>query len=196
MSSLAESEKQSLLQVARTALTAAVEGSRVTEFLPEDGALGRPGGAFVTLFRAGRLRGCIGQLPAQAKLVGVVAHCARAVATEDPRFAPVEAAELPDITIELSVLSSLADIRPEQIEVGKHGLLVSKGLRRGVLLPQVATQFRWNGMRFLEATCEKAGLKPDAWKTAETRVEAFTAEVFSEADFRTSSNAQSYSSST
>lgn len=184
MSSLAESEKKSLLHVARRALIAAVTRAPSIQDLPDDPALMRPGGAFVTLFCKGRLRGCIGQLPLQTPLVEVTAHCARAVASEDPRFPAVSAEELPAIEIEISVLSELIDIKPEQIEAGTHGLLVSNGLRRGVLLPQVAVQFRWNGIRFLEATCEKAGLASNAWKSGATRLQAFTAEVFREAEFQ------------
>lgn len=184
MSSLAEGEKKSLLRVARRALIAAVTRIPWTEDLPGDPALMRPAGAFVTLFYKGRLRGCIGQLSLQTPLVEVTTHCARAVASEDPRFPAVTAEELPSIEIEISVLSELADIKPTQIEPGKHGLLVSNGSHRGVLLPQVAVQFRWNVVRFLEAACEKAGLSKDAWKSGTTRIQAFTAEVFREAEFQ------------
>ena len=184
MSSLAESEKRSLLQVARRALTAAATGIPSTESLATNPALMQPGGAFVTLFHKGRLRGCIGQLPFETPLVEVAAHCARAVASEDPRFSPVTAEELPAIQIEISVLSELVEVKPEQIVPGTHGLLVSNGSRRGVLLPQVAGHFHWDGTRFLEATCEKAGLPKDAWKSPATRIEAFTAEVFGEAELQ------------
>ena len=180
MSSLAESEKRSLLGIARFAFTAAVEHRP----LPPESALPYSGGAFVTIMRNGRLRGCIGQLPSGLKLTEVIAHCAYAVASEDPRFSRVAPEELPSIEIELSVLSEPFDILPGDIEVGKHGLFVSNGSRRGVLLPQVAMQFHWDGARFLEAVCEKAGLARDAWKKDSTRVQAFTAEVFSEADFQ------------
>jgi AmmeMemoRadiSam system protein A len=183
MSSLADSEKKALLQIARRALVSAVEGRASAEEIADNSLLSRPGGAFVTISRAGRLRGCIGQLPAQMKLGEVVAHCARAVTSEDPRFPRVQPHELADIEIELSVLSEIREIKPEEIVPGRHGLLVSNGPRRGVLLPQVAQQFHWNVIRFLEATCEKAGLKRDAWKDSGTHIEAFTAEIFSEADF-------------
>jgi AmmeMemoRadiSam system protein A len=190
MSSLAEGEKKALLQVARNALVRAVNetgGHLLIPDVPRDTLLVRPGGAFVTIFSKGRLRGCIGQLPSETKLIEVVSYCAGAVASEDPRFPRVQPEELPAIGIELSVLSELSVIKPEEIQTGKHGLLVSKGSRRGVLLPQVAVQFHWNGTRFLEATCEKAGLAPDAWRTPGTRIEAFTAEVFSESDFESAS---------
>ena len=137
-------------------------------------------GAFVTIHRGVRLRGCIGQLPSDLSLTEIVAFSARAVASEDPRFPPVQPEELPAIEIELSVLSPLADIKASEIEPGKHGLFVSNGPFRGVLLPQVAVQFRWDGVRFLEAACEKAGLARSAWKERTTRAQAFTAEIFSE----------------
>jgi uncharacterized protein len=195
MASLADSEKKALLEVARCALVATVRHHQRNGDLPREGALSCPGGAFVTLFLSNRLRGCIGRLPSKTPLVDVVARCAEAVSSEDPRFARVVPEELEGIEIELSVLSPLSDVRPDQIEPGKHGLLVSNGARRGVLLPQVATQFHWNGIRFLEATCEKAGLAKDAWKARQTRVQAFTAEVFSEAEFRPDPGS-GYSSST
>jgi uncharacterized protein len=185
MSSLASSEKQLLLEVARRALTGAAEHRDPPEDFPSDEALQRPAGAFVTLRqRSGRLRGCIGQFPSQEPLVHVVARCAKAAALEDPRFDAVRPEELAGIDIELSVLSPLEEIAPDKIEAGKHGLVVSAGGRRGVLLPQVATEHRWTAQRLLEETCIKAGVDRKAWMNSETRVEAFTAEVFSEADFR------------
>jgi len=182
MSLLAESEKRTLLDIARRALTAAVERRPISSF--PDAATWPTSGAFVTIMRNGRLRGCIGRLPCDIGLAEVVAYCARSVASEDARFPRVQPDELRAIEIEVSVLSALASIRPEEIEPGKHGLFVSSGLHRGVLLPQVAVQFRWSRMRLLEATCEKAGLASDAWKHSATSVQAFTAEVFSEAEFQ------------
>jgi hypothetical protein len=110
----------------------------------------------------------------------VVAHCAKAAALEDPRFKPVRAEEVAEIEIELSILSPLQDTTLEKIEAGKHGLVVSRGWQRGVLLPQVATEFKWQAARFLEETCVKAGLEREAWQDPHTRIQAFTAEVFSE----------------
>jgi AmmeMemoRadiSam system protein A len=102
-------------------------------------------------------------------------------AMQDPRFAPVRLAELDEINIEISVLSPLEEITAGEIQVGTHGLVVTRGTRRGVLLPQVATQFHWDAVRFLEETCMKAELGRNAWKQPETKVQAFTAEIFSEA---------------
>jgi AmmeMemoRadiSam system protein A len=183
MSSLAEREKQLLLQLARSALTLGVANKPPPRDFPNEEFLQQPSGAFVTLHRRGRLRGCVGQLPGRDSLVAVVAHCARAAALDDSRFEPVTSAELSEIDIEVSVLSALQDVTLMAIEPGKHGLIVSKGMQRGVLLPQVATQFNWGAQRFLEETCVKAGLERDAWKDPAALVQAFTAEVFSEAGF-------------
>ncbi len=180
MSPLAEREKQLLLELARRALVAGVEKREPIQDFPDDKILRQPGGAFVTLHRRGRLRGCVGQLPSKDPLVEVVAHCAKAAALEDPRFKPVPAEELAEIEIELSILSPLEDVPLEKIEAGKHGLVVTHGWRRGVLLPQVATQFSWQAERFVEETCAKAGLEREAWKDPHTRIQAFTAEVFAE----------------
>jgi AmmeMemoRadiSam system protein A len=185
MSSLAEREKQLLLQLARNALALGVAAGAGTKLpqqdFPNEEFLQQPAGAFVTLHRRGRLRGCVGQLPGRDSLAEVITHCARSAALHDSRFEPVTSAELSEIEIEISVLSALEDVTLEAIEAGKHGLVVSQGRQRGVLLPQVASQFNWSATRFLEETCVKAGLDREAWKDAATRVQAFTAEVFSEA---------------
>jgi AmmeMemoRadiSam system protein A len=180
MSPLADREKQLLLELARRALIAGVEKRESHQDFPDDENLLQPAGAFVTLHRRGRLRGCVGQLPSKDPLVEVVAHCAKAAALEDPRFKPVRSEEVAELEIELSILSALEDVTLEKIEAGKHGLVVSRGWQRGVLLPQVATEFRWQAARFLEETCVKAGLEREAWKDPHTRIQAFTAEVFSE----------------
>ncbi len=183
MSSLGSRGKQLLLELARRALDVAAERRDFLETLPQDPELGESIGAFVTLRKRGRLRGCIGQIGSGGSLIEVVAHCARSAALEDPRFEPVRAEEVREIEIELSVLSPLEEIAPERIEVGKHGLIVSLGPRRGVLLPQVATECRWDAGRFLEETCLKAGLERQAWRLPETRIHGFTADVFAESDF-------------
>lgn len=171
-------------------MSAAVEGREFASELPRLPGSHDLGGAFVTLHRRGRLRGCIGQVLSGESLVQTVAYCARAVALEDPRFEPVRPDELAEIAIELSILSPFAAIAPEHIEAGKHGLMVSRGSQRGVLLPQVATQFRWNGLRLLEETCVKAGLERDAWKNPEVCIQAFSAEIFSESDVRDEAGAE------
>ncbi len=184
MSSLDNRERLFLLEVARRALIAAVETGKTLEVSSRDLAGSECAGAFVTLRRRTRLRGCIGQIGTKQSTVEVVAYSARAAALEDPRFDPVRSEELRDIEIELSVLSVPERIEPRQIEAGKHGLIVSRGWQRGVLLPQVAVEQRWESVRFLEETCVKAGLERDAWKQPETLILAFTADVFSESEIR------------
>ena len=190
MSSAGNREKKLLLEVARSAMSAAVEGREFAEEFPELPHSRNLGGAFVTLHRRGRLRGCVGQVASSESLVSTVAHCAKAAALEDPRFDPVRPDEISEIAIELSVLSPLERIAPEQIQAGIHGLMVSRGSQRGVLLPQVATQFRWSGRRLLEETCVKAGFERDAWKNPEIQVQAFTAEIFNESDVADEAGAQ------
>jgi uncharacterized protein len=187
---LAESAKQALLYVARRAVILAVERRELLEDLPDDEGLRQPAGAFVTLHRLGRLRGCVGQLASKDPLASVVAYCAMAAALDDPRFAPMTPAELEGLAIEISVLSPLVEISSEQIEPGKHGLIITRGGKRGVLLPQVAEQFGWTAERFLEETCLKAELERDDWKQPGTRVQGFTAEIFSEVGFHADRNLQ------
>jgi AmmeMemoRadiSam system protein A len=182
MSSLGNREKKFLLEIARQALCVAAELRESLENIPEDPAFGESTGAFVTLRKRGRLRGCIGQIGTGRPLAQVVAQSAKSAALEDPRFDPVRRDEVSEIEIEISVLSALQEISPEQIEAGKHGLLASRGLQRGLLLPQVAKECRWTAGRFLEETCVKAGLARDAWRDLETKIQGFTAEVFSESE--------------
>ena len=170
-------ERGRLLTIARAALAAYVDGAATP--LPDD-LSGRRGGVFVTLHKRGELRGCVGHLDASQRLVEVVRRCAVAACSADPRFPPVSAAELPQLDIELSLLGPLQSVAsPEDIEVGRDGLLIEQGRRRGLLLPQVATERRWDRETFLAQTCRKAGLLPDAWKTGAT-VWRFEAEVFGE----------------
>jgi len=181
MSPLPESERRALLDLARRALTEAVLHRAILDYAKPEGLLAQPAGCFVTLHRQGRLRGCLGQIEASMPLAEAVVRCAVAVSSEDPRFVPVAADELDDVEIEISVLSPLAPVQPDQVVVGRHGLLVCQGPFRGLLLPQVATEHSWTRERFLEETCLKAGLTRESWKDPATRIEAFTAEVFSEA---------------
>lgn len=181
-----------LLELARRTITRAVleggPGFSPVERLP--GAIERPCGVFVSLHTRGRLRGCIGQLESPAPLAETVARCAVAAALEDPRFPSLRSEELGEVQIEISVLSRPERIEASQVRVGEHGLLVTRGRMRGLLLPQVAREYRWTSERFLQETCAKAGLERDAWKDPATRIEAFTAEVFSEAEFSAGKRAQ------
>jgi AmmeMemoRadiSam system protein A len=191
MSPLDNDERRALLKLARNAIESAVHqgsaGGSDVEAVP--GRLGEPAGAFVTLRYHKNLRGCIGHLePAPASLAMAVAWAAQAAALEDPRFHRVTPEELPDLSIEISVLTAFEEIAPENIVVGTHGIVIQQGNRRGLLLPQVATEHGLSRERFLEETCIKAGLARDAWREPGTHVFAFRAEVFSEDDYPENAN--------
>jgi uncharacterized protein len=174
-----EANQQLLIRLAHEAIRAAVEGRRLPVPSLSVPPLLEPAGAFVTLKKRGGLRGCIGHVRAEKPLYRVVFECAISAAFHDSRFEPVTEPELPGLHIEISVLSPLFPIVPSEIEVGRHGLMVSMGFRRGLLLPQVAVEWNWDRMRFLEETCLKAGLPPDAWRRGAS-IEAFTAQIFAD----------------
>ena len=140
-----------------------------------------PGGAFVTLHLDGELRGCIGYVEYPGPLRRAVDEVARKAAFEDPRFPPLTPPEIDRIEIEISVLSPLRRIRGSgEVRVGEDGLVVELGGHRGLLLPQVAREYRWGAEEFLENTARKAGLPPGTWRNSSAELYAFTAEVFSE----------------
>jgi len=174
-----DTDRRLLLQLARDAIVAHVIGAAApaTSVCPH---ANEPGAAFVTLHRHGELRGCIGHIEADEPLGRVIARGAVAAASADPRFPPVGASELPELEIELSLLGPLEPVMtPDDIEVGRDGLVVELGRHRGLLLPQVAPEWGWDRMMFLAQTCHKAGLPRDAWKQGAT-VWRFEAEVFGE----------------
>lgn len=180
MFQLPEDDRKLLLGVARVAVRSHLWGMSLR--LPEidDGVLMERHGVFVSIHQGRELRGCIGNVTPELPLYNATAQCAVAAASADPRFPPVTEEELPQISFELSVLSipePVVDI--DEIEIGRHGLIVSKGSARGLLLPQVATQYRWNCNQFLAETCIKAGLHPEAWREGAT-IHYFTADVFGE----------------
>ena len=181
MEPLSAAEKKTLLGLARSAIERYLEdGSKVP--LPETTpALRERCGAFVTLHEGGELRGCIGNMVGRGPLVETVREMAIAAATQDPRFPKVSQGEMRGIDIEISVLSPMTRIKDvSEIEVGKHGILMRRGINQGVLLPQVATEWGWGREEFLQNTCLKAGLPADAWKDKETSIELFSAQVFGE----------------
>jgi len=182
MPSLPEGDRSALLQLARSAVVEAVTQGTLLAVIPSHGIFAGRHGVFVTLHIGKRLRGCIGVLDGRASLGEAVVRCAVGAAREDPRFAPVRPDELDAVRVEVSVLSQPAPIRPEEIVVGVHGLVVVAEGRKGVLLPQVATEHHLDRDRFLEETCRKAGLAADAWRAPETRVLGFTSEIFAEPD--------------
>lgn len=179
MLQLTDAEKQRLFDLARAALEEAVCSGRLSEVAEPAGSLRTPCGAFVTLLEGTRLRGCIGYIEAIRPIYKTVRECAKAAALDDPRFDPVTPAELPSLHLEISILSPMMEIAPEQVEVGQHGLLISQGARRGLLLPQVAVEWKWDREQFLDQTCLKAGLPRDAWRHG-ARIQAFTAQVLKE----------------
>jgi len=174
-------ERAELLRLAHQAIEAAL-GDRKLELNPTSERLRQPRGAFTTLHLDGILRGCVGYVYPVKPLYRTVAETAAAAAFNDTRFLPVTAEEAQRLKVEISVLSPLVPIAAEDIEAGRHGLVVTLGSRRGLLLPQVAVEFGWDARAFLAETCHKAGLPPDAWERGAI-IEAFTAEVFHEEGF-------------
>ena len=180
MSVSAEDQKR-LLQLARASIRAHLTGEPMPSLAGVSPLLGERRGVFVSLHRQGRLRGCIGYLEAIKPLGQSVVEMAAAAAFHDPRFRPLGLEELADLDVEISVLTPMQRLeRVEDIEVGKHGLYIEKGPHRGLLLPQVAVEYRWDRTMFLEQTCTKAGLPPQAWKDPDTLIYTFTADIFSD----------------
>ncbi len=175
-----EADRRALLELARSAIAAAVSIQRPLEGIPSGGVFAESHGVFVTLHALGRLRGCIGVVETLEQLGEAVARCAASAAQSDPRFLPVQPEEVGELQIEISLLSALEPIVPENIEIGTHGLLISQGGRRGLLLPQVAVEHRLSREQFLAETCRKAGLHANAWEEPGTQILAFSCEVFSE----------------
>ena len=174
-------DKQLLLQVARESIAAQLKGKAATPVKVSSPVLEECRGAFVSLHRRGQLRGCIGYIDAVKPLLQTVMEMAPAAAFQDPRFRPVQAEELADLEIEISVLTPMRLIKStDEINVGRHGLYIVKGLNRGLLLPQVATQHHWDRQTFLEQTCNKAGLPSNAWKDSDTQIFIFRAEIFTD----------------
>jgi AmmeMemoRadiSam system protein A len=173
--------QKELLVLARKTLEWFLATGEVPDRNPERSELHQPAGAFVSLHCGDELRGCIGLIKPDGPLYQTVQHCAVSAACEDYRFERVSSEELPDITIEISVLSPLEPTRDvSEITVGKHGLYVVRGQRRGLLLPQVATDWGWDREAFLAQTCQKAGLEENAWRDPATTIYQFQAQVFSE----------------
>jgi AmmeMemoRadiSam system protein A len=171
-------ERTLLLKLAHLAIESALDRAEIS-FAPPSPHLAEPRGAFTTLYHHGELRGCVGFVEPVASLYQTVIETARAAALEDTRFWPVTREELSGLQVSLSVLTKPKLIAVEQIEVGRHGLIVGMGGRRGLLLPQVSIEHNWDRITFLEQTCRKAGLPLDAWQKG-AAIEAFTAEVFGE----------------
>jgi AmmeMemoRadiSam system protein A len=176
---LSAQDKKTLRHIAETVIENKARGKPVPEFTVDSRVLKEKRGAFVTINKKGQLRGCIGCLQAYKLLYQTVEEMAAQAAFNDPRFDPVTEKELPDLEIEISVLTPLRRIKHvDEIEVGKHGILVEKGYYSGLLLPQVATEYGWDRKAFLEHTCLKAGLPADAWKDKDVVISIFSADIF------------------
>ena len=186
---LTEEEGKVGLKLARAA---------IKEYLSENSRTTAPGdlpaifeeerGVFVTLNKYGNLRGCIGYPDPVFKLKNAIIDAAISAAVNDPRFPAVTLEEFEDVTMELTILTTPEELKvkpkdlPEQIEIGRHGLIMKKGIFQGLLLPQVATEYNWSAEEFLCQTCWKAGLPPDAWLEEDTEVSTFEGQIFNEVD--------------
>lgn len=171
-------ERALLLKLAHQAIESALDRKEISTAAPSP-HLAEARGAFATLYHHGELRGCVGFVEPVASLYQTVIETARAAAFEDTRFWPVTREELPGLQVSLSILTRPRAIAAELVEIGRHGLIVGMGGRRGLLLPQVPAEHNWDRVTFLEQTCRKAGLPLDAWEKGAS-IEAFTAEVFGE----------------
>jgi len=180
MPCLSEADRKAILELARQAVEEAVCRNRPVLEIPRTETLERRCGVFVTLHVAGRLHGCIGVIEGKETLGQSIVRCAASAALEDQRFPKMRAEELKELEIEVSLLSGLERIQPEEIEIGRHGLLVEQDYRRGLLLPQVAEEHHLSKEQFLQETCRKAGLRTDAWQSPATRIFGFTCEIVTE----------------
>lgn len=180
-------QRRLLLEIARESVINAARRKsfhRPADPDPDDDILNSHAGLFVTLYGPSHeLRGCIGFIEGEHHLPMTVALAAEAAATRDSRFSPVREEELDGLTISISVLTPPVVISDtDVIEPGQHGLIIQRGLYRGLLLPQVAEERGWDRETFLRHTCMKAGLPVDAWEQEETEISVFSALVFSEDD--------------
>jgi AmmeMemoRadiSam system protein A len=178
---LTKEEKGILLDIVKTTIQCELDGKMDATSHVESEALREKKGAFVTLRKNEHLRGCIGCIDARRPLNEMIEEMSVAAAFQDPRFPALTHDELKDITVEISVLTPLKIVKHiDEIDVGLHGLYIVKDYHSGLLLPQVATEYQWDRSTFLEETCCKAGLPPQAWKEKDTQIYTFSAEVFSE----------------
>ena len=185
MNQLESADRRQLLAIARRAIEAAVSrGARVDPVAdPFSAALAEPAAAFVTIHEHGELRGCIGLMRFEVALWLNVREAAAAAALDDPRFLPVAESELPALQLEISVLDPPVELPdPSGFVAGRHGIVVERGMRRALLLPQVATEMGWDEIQMLEAVCRKANLPLDSWRDPSTRLLIFESFCFGETD--------------
>lgn len=176
---LTEEEKKTLRQIAQSAIERRLKGEKPSKIDIGGEQLKANRGAFVSLHKHGQLRGCVGTIQPNRPLYQVVEDMAMAAAFEDSRFSPLSTAELKDLDLEISVLTPLQRVQDvDEIQVGTHGLYIKKGFYAGLLLPQVATEYKWDRVKFLEETCRKAGLPKSAWTEKGTEIYLFSADIF------------------
>lgn len=182
---ISEEEKRILLKAARDSIMSILTGSKMPEVeIQNFPALAAKAGAFVTLSKRGSLRGCIGYILSDRPLFETVCDAAVQASQYDPRFKPVELDEMPEIEIEISILSEPFPLDSyDEIIIGKHGLIMEEKGRRGLLLPQVAVEHNLSREEFLDAICQKTGFSSGYWQTKQVKLSAFTATVFSESEF-------------
>lgn len=177
---LTKKERRDLLRIAREAIVTTVTNGKIPHVETSSKGLNGENGCFVTIKRQGQLRGCIGNFVSDQPLYRLVQEMALSAATRDPRFYPMKQQDLDDFELEISVLSPLQKISSvDEIQVGRHGIYIVKDSYRGVLLPQVATEYGWDRDAFLKHTCLKAGLSENAWQK-ECDIFIFSALVFGE----------------
>jgi len=180
---LTEKDKNALLDLAKNTIAAKLNKKDMPQIAVDSAILKEKRGAFVTLKKRGHLRGCIGYIKAVKPLRETVQEMAIAAAFHDPRFPALKAEELKDLSFEISVLSPLSRIKDvSEIEVGKHGLYIINGYNSGLLLPQVAVEYKWDRETFLRETCHKAGLPAQAWQDEATEIYIFSADYFGAVD--------------
>lgn len=176
---VSEQDRRSLKDLARLSIATAFAGKDQAPPEPETGLLLQELGAFVTLKIHDDLRGCIGNVLGSGPLYRTIWKMARAAAFEDPRFPALTAREFEDVDIEISILGPVEPCPdPQLIEIGRHGLIMSRSGRSGLLLPQVPVEWGWDREQFLAHTCQKASLPPTAWRDPETQIFWFEAVVF------------------
>jgi AmmeMemoRadiSam system protein A len=181
---ISETQKETLLKLARITIAEKLGIDypvSINDLDFSDQLYSEKSGGFVTLHKNGALRGCIGYVVGIKTVKETVADMAISAGFRDPRFPPLTKDEFDDIDIEISVLSPITEVKSvDEIEVGKHGLIMSNDFNSGLLLPQVPVEQGWDKETFLEHTCMKAGLPPDSWKKSSTTIEKFSATVFGE----------------
>jgi AmmeMemoRadiSam system protein A len=176
---LDERDQRELLRIARATLREHLATGYLPPGSPHRKTLLQPAGAFVTVKVNGRLRGCMGRVMTDKPLYLTIEELAVAAA-KDPRFEPLRIEELKETRLTVSVLTPPEPAKLETLEIGKHGVVITRGARRGLLLPEVAREHGLGPAEFLDEACIKAGLSPGAWRESDTQIERFTATAFSE----------------